>query len=114
MDKLSKLNNAIFIIFMLSLLYIFYYYYHKKEPTEIDLDGDGVITASEIKTFIKKEMERNQIKPPKFKTLIKSSLSGAIRGALMGLLLNGLEGALTSALVLGMINPIITSLEHNF
>jgi hypothetical protein len=43
---------------------------------------------------------------------VKSSLSGAFRGALMGLLLNGVEGAITSAVVLGMINPIVTSVDY--
>lgn len=114
MDKLGKLANAVFVVFMVLVVYIFYHYYNREEPIEIDTDGDGVISPQEIKEYIKKELDRRSKRPPQFRGILKSALSGALRGAFMGLLLNGVEGAVTSAIVLGMINPIITGMEHMY
>ncbi len=114
MDKFEQITNGAFIAFMLLAIYVFYHYYFKEPPIEIDEDGDGIITKAEIINYIKKELDRRASNPPQFRGIIKSSMSGAIRGALMGLLINGVEGATVGALVLGMINPIITGIDHMY
>ncbi len=115
MDKLEKIANAVFIVFAILVIYIFYYYYTKEDlSSEIDTDGDGIVTRAELKAYIKKELERHAENPPQFRGVVKSAISGAVRGACTGLLLSGVEGAITSAIVLGMINPIITGIEHTY
>lgn len=47
------------------------------------------------------------------KKIIKSVISGIIRGFLMGLIILNAEFAMVSALVLGIINPIVTLIEHH-
>lgn len=113
MDKLDKLTNAVSVVFIIICMYVFYYYYNKPTVEDIDEDGDGIITKKELTNYIKRELEKKAKEPPKFRSILKSALSGLVRGGLMGLLLtNDLEGAATSALVLGMINPIITGIDH--
>jgi hypothetical protein len=112
MDKLEKLRNGAFVVFFILVLYIFAYHYFKPPEDPIDADGDGNISNKELSEHIKKEIERRSRSPPGFAGVLRSAVSGAIRGACMGLILNGIEGAITSAIVLGMINPIITSIEY--
>ncbi len=114
MDKLEKLQSAVGLVFMIVVIYIFYYHYNRDISNDIDANHDGVITKPELDYYIKKELDRRAKNPPQFKGILKSAMSGALRGALMGLLLNGIEGAIASALVLGMINPIIASVEHMY
>ncbi len=114
MDKLNKITNVAFAVFVILVLYIFYHYYTRPDPVEIDTDGDGVISPEEIKEYIKKEIDRRSKSPPQFRGILKSAISGIVRGALMGLLLGGVEGAATSAIVLGTINPIISSFEYMY
>jgi len=113
MYNLQVLQNATFVVFLLLAIYIFgYYYLHNEEPNILDSDGDGQITKKEVIEFINRELDNRAKRPPQFKGIVKSALSGAMRGAVMGLILNGLEGAAAGAIILGSINPIITSLEH--
>ncbi len=110
MDKLEKLYTGVFLVFLLLMIYVFYHYY--KRDCIADLNNDGVVDQNELAHHIKKEIDERSKNPPGFRGIVKSSLSGAFRGALMGLLLNGVEGAITSAVVLGMINPIVTSVDY--
>lgn len=115
MDRLEKLHNAAFVVFMVLVIYIFFHYYFKNdEPNKMDADGDGVVTKKELADYMKKELELRSKTPPSFSGILRSAMSGALRGACMGLILNGVEGAITSAIVLGMINPIITGVEHAY
>lgn len=111
MDKLDKIYTGIFIIVLLFAVLIFIHYYNKKDSEIVDLNNDGNISRDEIIFHIKKEIDKKSNKPPKFKGIVKSSISGFLRGVLMGLILNGLEGALTSGIVLAVVNPIITGVE---
>jgi len=109
MDKLDKLANAVFVIFVTLLIFIFVHYYTHEQKNNEEVPNDTkLVTRREMCKYI----DLTSKKPPRFRTLIKSATSGAIRGAFMGLLLNGVEGAITSAIVLGMINPLITSFEY--
>lgn len=114
MDKLNKITNAVFVVFIILVIYIFYFYYTKKKDEDVDMNGDGIVTKVELQEYVKKEMERRSKSPPQFSSILKSSISGAIRGALMGLIINGIEGAITSAIVFGTINPILTGIEHTY
>jgi hypothetical protein len=111
MDKLEKIYTGIFIGVLFIAIIIFIHYYNKKDNEISDLNNDGVISESEIEYHIKKELDKRSNRPPKFRGIVKSSISGFLRGTLMGLILNGLEGALTSGIVLAVVNPIITGLE---
>ena len=113
MDKLEKLYTGATIAFVILIIFIFIHYYNVSEKNDIlDLNDDGIIDSNELAYHIKKEIDKQSKEAPSFKGIIKSFLTGIVRGIFMGLLLYGPEGALTSALVLGMINPIITSIEH--
>lgn len=46
------------------------------------------------------------------KQIIKSILGGISRGLLLGIMVLDIEFGLVTALALGIINPIITILEH--
>ena len=112
MDKLEKIYNAVFITFIIILIYILAYHYLTDETVVPDFSDEN--SNRDLASYIRKEIRANSNTPPTLKKIIKSMLSGAIRGALMGLALNGVEGAITSAIVLGTINPLITSVEHKF
>ncbi len=112
MDKLEKLYTGVFIIILIVAIIIFIHYYNKKEEVIEDINGDGVISMNEIRYHIKKELDERSHKPPQFKGVVKSSISGFLRGLLTGIIINGLEGALTSGIVLAVINPIIAGVEH--
>lgn len=115
MDKLSKLYTGVFVVFLVLISFILLHYYRLDEENDItDLNNDGKIDQNEIDVHIKKILDNRSKQPPQFKGIIKSMLTGVTRGALMGLLLNGIEGSITSAIVLGIINPIITSIEFMF
>jgi hypothetical protein len=114
MDKLNRLYNAVFVVLLIVVIYVFYCAYNRDPPPDMDMDYNGIVTAIEVKEYLKKELDRRSKSPPQFKMVMRSAMSGAFRGALMGLLLNGIEGAATSAIVLGMINPIITSIDHMY
>lgn len=114
MDKLEQIKNGVFVLLMVLAIYVFYHYYFKEPPNEIDENQDGIITKEEVINYIKKELDRRNSNPPQFRGVLKSSISGVIRGALMGLMINGVEGAVVGGIVLGMINPIMTGIEHMY
>lgn len=115
MDKLDKLYTGVFVVFLILVSFVLLHYYRLDEENDIiDLNGNGTIEQNEIEAHVKKILDNRSKQPPQFKGVIKSMLTGLTRGALMGLLLNGIEGSITSAIVLGIINPIITSIEFMF
>jgi hypothetical protein len=106
---------AIFLIFLLEVIYI--YYHHKnKENTDVmekyDLNHDGVITKEEVIKVIHGELERKNKEPIQIEGLIRCSTSGALRGFVTGLLIGGVEGAVTGSIVMAIINPLIAGIEH--
>lgn len=112
MYKLSELYSGSFIVILIVLIVLLAYHYKKKDNEIKDLNGDGVIDQSEIEYQIKKQLEERAKQPPSYNGIIRSSLSGALRGTLMGFLLGGsTESAISGCIVLGIINPIVTSLE---
>lgn len=114
-NKLDNLANLGFAVFVLLMIYIMYTSYYREPPASPDLDGDGIVTKKELQAYIAAELERKSKSPPQFRGLIKSAISGAVRGGLMGLLLsNTLEGAAVSAIVLGVINPVVGSVENAY
>lgn len=111
MDKLDKLYTSIFIIILIGAIFVFLHYYNREENAIQDLNGDGSISISEIEYHVKKELDKRANRPPRFKGIVKSAVTGFLRGTLMGFILNGLEGALTSGIVLAVVNPIMTGIE---
>jgi hypothetical protein len=114
MDSFKQILNSALVVLTILLIYIIYLSYSRKPDTELDADGDGIITKKEVSDYIKKELERRSSSPPSTRGIMKSALSGVIRGGLMGLVLGGVEGAAASAIVLGLINPIITGIEYAY
>lgn len=114
MATLKDLYTGTFVVLFLLMIFIFIYYYKKEEDSIVDINGDGQLGTSEIAHHIKKELDNNSRKPPKFWGIVKSCLTGLLRGFLMGLLLNGIEGATVTAISLGVINPIMVSIDHWF
>ncbi len=114
MAHVKDLYTGAFIVLMSIVIFIFIYHYNKEESAIVDENQDGKISPNELAAHIKKELERKAKQPTQFSGLLKSSMSGMLRGFLMGMLLSGPEGALVTAVVLGMINPIMTSIEHMY
>lgn len=114
MAALKDLYTGTFVILFLLVAYVFVYYYHKDEESIEDLDGDGKISPSEIAYHVKKELHDRSKQPPKFWGIVKSCLVGLLRGFLMGIMLSGIEGAVVTSISLGVVNPIMTSIEHWF
>jgi len=113
MSALKDLYTGTFIVMFLLVIYIFIHYYKKEEEEIVDLNHDGQIGTSEIVHHIKKELDKSN-HPPKFWMIVKSCLTGLLRGFLMGMLLNGVEGAVVTGISLGIINPIMLSIDHWF
>jgi hypothetical protein len=113
MASLKDLYTGTFIIMFLLVIYVFVHYYKKEEDEIEDLDHDGKIGTSEIIHHIKKELDKSS-QQPKFWMIVKSCLTGLLRGFLMGMLLNGVEAAVVTSISLGIINPIMLSIDHWF
>ena len=114
MATLKDLYTGTFLVLFLLAIYIFVHYYQKEEDEIADLNNDGVLSPSEISYHIKKDLSNKSSQPPRFWAIVKSCLTGLLRGFLMGLLLSGVEGGVVTALSLGIINPIMTSIDHWF
>lgn len=114
MASIKDLYTGTFVVLFLLAIYILIYYYKKEEELIADINGDGSIGLSELSHHIKKELEHKSNQPPRFWMIVKSCMTGLLRGFLMGVMLNGLEGAVVTSLSLGIINPIMTSIDHMF
>lgn len=110
MDKLEKIYNGVFLAMLILAVYILFYKYN--EEKKMDLNNDNHISQDEIRQYVSNIMKEQSNQPNDFRSVVKSSISGAMRGAIMGLILNGVEGAVTSGLVMAVINPIISGIEH--
>lgn len=89
------------ILFIIQFIYIITignekkYYYDDNEP----LTYGDLQNINNNKCITKKE-------------IIKSMLGGATRGAITGSLIGGVEGALCGSVVLGIINPLVLTIEN--
>lgn len=113
MSALKDLYTGTFVVMFLVVIFIFVHYFKKEEEYIEDLNHDGKIETSEIIQHIKKELDKSG-QPPKFWMIVKSCLTGLLRGFLMGMLLSGMEGAVVTGISLGIINPIMLSIDHWF
>jgi len=115
MNKFSDLSYGTVIILIIAVIIITHYCYIRQTDSSpihnLDLDGDGKVSRSELKHYLlllEKERSKKRIH---YFDIIKSMGSGFVRGLLMGLILQDFEGGLTLGLVLGLINPVLTGLE---
>lgn len=117
MAKFSDLSIGIIILLLITIIIETYLIYKHHEENQhfdintIDLNGDGIVSKSELKYILKQHLEKNK-SPIGLQGLLKSARSGALRGGLMGLMTHGIEGALAGGLMLGIINPLVSGLEH--
>lgn len=107
MAKFEDLCSGVFVCLCLAAI-IIYMIHFQFEQYLVEKNGK-LIDMSTGRIYEKKE----QPYPLRIKALIRSSASGAIRGFLMGILIGGLEGALITAMTLGLVNPIMLTLEHH-
>ena len=111
MPQLRDLWNGGFVVILLLAIYIFTHYYFRDISEIEDSNNDGSIDSKELSNYLKKEVT-GKSHPIKFRGLVKSSLLGILRGYLMGLLIGGVEAATVTAITLGIVNPILASIEH--
>jgi hypothetical protein len=104
------------IIFLVFILVVELYFVYDASEEEcawknIDKNGDGYISKSELKIYLDAIERGKNNKKVRKNELMKSVFGGAVRGFLMGFILGNLEGGLAMGLVLGCVNPLLTSTE---
>ncbi len=108
-DISMKILFALFILFLIEVIYI--YYKEESLESKYDLNNDGIITKDEIVEVVLNEINKKN-KKLSIDDIIKCTVSGALRGMITGALVGGAEGAVTGALVMAIINPIVSGIER--
>jgi hypothetical protein len=119
MAKFNDISIGILVVMCIVVFIeaaLIYYYYNVEHQIQsldsLDLNGDGVVSRSELKQILKMHLEKKKKTPPTIDHVLKSARSGVLRGGLMGLISHGFEGAIAGGLILGIINPMVAGIEH--
>jgi uncharacterized membrane protein len=117
MKSFSEISIGVLIILIITVLIETYIIHinrnkHIDELDEIIDDHDtNIVNKRELKQILKKHSNKKNTMTT-INGLLKSCKSGVLRGCLMGLLTGGVGGAITYGTVLGVVNPVITGVEH--
>ena len=115
MNKFKDISYAaVVILVIVLLLQIYIYSKDNDDPLKfLDYNRDGKVTKGELKMYLKHIEEEKKRKKMELSDFKKSTCSGLIRGMLMGLILFDIEGGIVLGITLGVLNPLISSIEKN-
>lgn len=118
MNKFKDIANKTSLVLLLVTIYVIYYWYKISQDTDdnlldnLDIDGDGKISRSELKYYLNSIENRKKQRKIEINDLKKNITSGFIRGLLMGMILQDFEGGVVLGLILMVINPIVNTTEQ--
>jgi hypothetical protein len=115
MNKFGDLSiGAVIALFMLVILEVYYIDntdYYELTLNNLDKDGDGKVSRSELKYYLTEVEKRKKMRVLKAGDIKLSVIGGLARGFLMGLILDSAEGGIVLGLILGIVNPVMMGVE---
>jgi len=110
MNKINDLSYGILLVLVIFVIVVFFHSVPDEHSVLDSLDDDKyhIINRSELKYYLSQSIHENCVKRH---TLTKKIKTGLVRGLLMGVILNDLEGGMVLALLMGILNPVMHSLE---